>query len=50
MSDGAATKTSAVAVQGTDEHQAVCHRVLLLYKLMKILSEKSLGTSQELCL
>lgn len=35
MSDGAATKTSAVEVRGIAKHQAVCQRVLLLYKLMK---------------
>lgn len=35
MSDGAATKTSTAAAQGMEKHQAVCQRVLLLYKLMK---------------
>lgn len=35
MSDGAATKTSAVAAWGIEKHRVVCKRVLLLYKLMK---------------
>jgi len=35
MSDGAAKKARAVAAWGMEKHQAVCQRVLLLYKLMK---------------